>query len=178
MKLNYAIRFAYEKHKGQKRKLTNEEYFFHPIEVAITVAQYSDDIDTIIAAILHDTLEDTDTTSEEIRSIFGDKVLSIVLECSEKDKSLKWKVRKEEMLKSYPCLSKEAFLVILADKICNLNSIKYYYNKHIWENFNADEEKQKWLYTKSLEQLKVCHYDYPKLIKELEDLINIIFDKK
>ncbi len=177
MKLNYAIQFAYEKHKGQKRKLTNEEYFFHPIEVAITVARYSNDMNAIIAAVLHDTLEDTDATPDEIKNIFGDEVLRIVLECSEKDKSLKWKVRKEEMLKSYPCLSKEAFLIILADKVCNLNSIKYYYNEHIWENFNANEEKQKWLYTKTLELFKACPYDYPELIKEFEDLVYSVFSR-
>ncbi|MBN2260426.1 MAG: bifunctional (p)ppGpp synthetase/guanosine-3',5'-bis(diphosphate) 3'-pyrophosphohydrolase [Clostridiales bacterium] len=179
MKLNYALRFAFEKHKGQKRKLTGEDYYFHPVEVALIVAQYTNDVDTIIAAVLHDTLEDTDTAESEIRNIFGDNVLNIILECSEKDKTLEWKDRKSIMLDSYPTLSESAFLIILVDKICNLNSIKYYYSDHVWDYFNADEKDQKWVLTESLKILKSCPYNYPELINQFEELINIIFkDKK
>lgn len=175
MKLNYALRFAYEKHKDQKRKLTNESYFFHPLEVALTVAQYTDSIDTIIAAVLHDTLEDTDTVPEEIKSLFGDKVLSIILECSEHDKELPWKERKEKMIEAYPSLSKEACLIVLSDKICNLKNIKFYYNDHIWNNFNAGYDDQKWVSLETLEALKKCPNQYPELIKQFEELIHIVF---
>jgi (p)ppGpp synthase/HD superfamily hydrolase len=175
MKINYAMRFAAEKHKDQKRKITQEAYIFHPLEVALTVAQNTSDQDVIIAAILHDTLEDTDTTVEEIETNFGSRVLSIILECSEKDKTLPWRQRKIKMLNAYPDLSEEACLIILADKISNLNSIKYYYSNHIWDNFNAGEEDQKWICLQSLNILKQSCSKYPKLINQFRALITTVF---
>lgn len=175
MNINTALKFAYKKHTGQTRKITNEKYFFHPIEVSLKVAQYTTDEDTIVAAILHDTLEDTDTSEDEIKSIFGENILNIILECSEKDKSKEWKTRKIQMLKSYSTLSKEACLIILSDKICNLNNIYYHNDDNVWDYFNADKEEQKWLYESSLSILKLNHYDYIELYQELEQLVHKIF---
>lgn len=175
MKLNYALRFAAEKHRGQKRKITQEDYIFHPLEVALMVAQYTSDLDTIIAAVLHDTLEDTDTSPEEISRLFGEHVLSIILECSEKDKTLPWKQRKTQMLEAYPTLSEEACLIILSDKISNLNSIKYYYNEHIWDLFNAGSDDQEWIYTESLKALQASCVQYPELVGHLRELIDLVF---
>jgi (p)ppGpp synthase/HD superfamily hydrolase len=175
MKLNDALRFATEKHRGQKRKITHEDYIFHPLEVALIVAQYTNNLDTIIAAVLHDTLEDTDTSPKEIVTHFGENVLSIILECSEKDKTLPWKQRKILMLEAYPHISEAACLIILSDKICNLKSIHYNYSDHIWDYFHAGIEDQKWIYTESLEVLKDSCSEYPELVEELTRLVDIIF---
>ena len=70
-KLNEAIKFASDKHDGQIRKLTNLPYIFHPFEVAQIVATMTNDEDVICAALLHDTVEDTKTTLDEIADKFG-----------------------------------------------------------------------------------------------------------
>ena len=66
-----AMAFAIEAHKGQIRKYTNEPYVFHPMNVAKLVAQVTDDQEVIAAALLHDTVEDTDVTLEDIQHEFG-----------------------------------------------------------------------------------------------------------
>lgn len=72
-----AFEFARDAHKGQKRK-TGEPFIAHPIEVAIILAGLHMDVETLCAALLHDTIEDTDTTDEEISNLFGPEVLQLV----------------------------------------------------------------------------------------------------
>ncbi len=79
-----AYLFAAKKHGDQKRKYTGEAYINHPVEVAEIVASVSDSTETIIGALLHDTVEDTDTTFEEIEKKFGKIVRDIVDHCSDK----------------------------------------------------------------------------------------------
>lgn len=117
--------FAAEKHKNQCRKdVDASPYINHPLALARVLAVEGgvDNPDVICAALLHDTIEDTDTTANELEEIFGDKVTSIVLEVTD-DKSLEKVVRKEEQVRHAPLISAEAKLVKLADKICNLRDI-------------------------------------------------------
>lgn len=76
----------------------------------------------MIAAVLHDTIEDTETTAEELQELFGEKITAIVLEVTD-DKALHKEVRKLKQVEHAPHLSREAKLVKLADKICNLRDI-------------------------------------------------------
>ena len=120
-----AARFAAEKHKDQRRKDADASpYINHPLALASVLALEGgvDDTDVICAALLHDTIEDTQTTAAELAAIFGDKVTGIVLEVSD-DKSLAKALRKEAQVRDAPHLSPEAKLVKLADKICNLRDI-------------------------------------------------------
>ena len=78
-----AYEFASGKHKGQVRKYTGEPYIVHPVCVAEICRQYTNDEDTIIGAILHDTVEDTDTQYSDIIELFGEEVAHIVRYCSE-----------------------------------------------------------------------------------------------
>lgn len=122
-----ALTFAAEKHRHQRRKdIQSSPYINHPIEVAhlLWTVGDVDDMATIIAALLHDTLEDTDTTSEEIRALFGDEVLGLVLEVSD-EKHLPKKERKKRQILHAPNLSEQAKLLKLADKICNIRDIAY-----------------------------------------------------
>ena len=89
-----AIIFATKKHEGQKRKGTDIPYIIHPMEVMQILTAMDCSQNVIIAGILHDTLEDTDTTPEEIKEVFGNAVLAIVQTESE-DKSKTWKERKQ-----------------------------------------------------------------------------------
>lgn len=120
-----AVAFASEKHRNQRRKDADASpYINHPIALANVLANEGGVVDSTVlcAAVLHDTIEDTETTADELKQLFGDKVTSIVLEVTD-DKALAKEVRKEEQVRHAPHISTEAKLVKLADKICNLRDI-------------------------------------------------------
>jgi guanosine-3',5'-bis(diphosphate) 3'-pyrophosphohydrolase len=124
-KLLKAAAFAAEKHTDQTRKGANAEpYINHPLEVANLLANIGkiDDTDLLAAALLHDTVEDTGTTPEEIEKLFGKKVRKYVMECTD-DKSLPKARRKELQVEHAPHLSRGAKQIKLADKISNITDI-------------------------------------------------------
>ena len=119
-----ALAFSAEKHTKQRRKDIEESpYINHPIALANILAQrWVIDENVLCAAILHDTLEDTETTADELREHFGEKITSIVLEVTD-DKSLEKSVRKQKQVEHAASISHEAKLVKLADKIANITDI-------------------------------------------------------
>lgn len=124
-KLLEAISFAATKHKNQRRKGANAEpYINHPIEVAklLTDIAIVYDLDILQAAILHDTIEDTETTKEELLKKFGKEVTDYVIEMTD-DKSLPKTERKRLQIVNAPHKSKGAKLIKLCDKICNVTDI-------------------------------------------------------
>ncbi|CAD5115734.1 DgyrCDS4680 [Dimorphilus gyrociliatus] len=119
------VNFAAIKHKAQRRKDPEKTpYINHPIGVAriLTEEGKVNDLSVLQAAILHDTVEDTDTTIEEIKEKFGDKVAGIVAEVTD-DKHLPKSERKRLQIENAPKKSKEAKLVKLADKLYNLRDL-------------------------------------------------------
>jgi len=123
-----AIRFSADKHRNQRRKdIDKTPYINHPIEVAETLLSVGDpdDLDVVIAAILHDTIEDTETTPEEIETNFGRNVRSLVLEVTD-DKNLPKKVRKQLQIENAPHKTPGAKKIKLADKISNLRAIIHF----------------------------------------------------
>jgi len=119
------MKFSAEKHRDQRRKDEQASpYINHPIEVANVLWTVGEvyDITTIIGALLHDTIEDTDTTPEEILNNFGEDVLALVLEVSD-DKNLPKKERKLRQIEKASTLSFRAKLLKLADKTCNVSDI-------------------------------------------------------
>jgi (p)ppGpp synthase/HD superfamily hydrolase len=122
-----ALRFASDKHRDQRRKdASRSPYINHPIAVADILYRTGGvrDINTLAAALLHDTIEDTDTTPEEIRTRFGQEVLDLVLEVTD-DKSLPKARRKELQVENAPHKSTRARQIKIADKISNLTDIIY-----------------------------------------------------
>ena len=120
-----AVAFAAEKHSNQRRKNVDASpYINHPIQLANVLANEGGIVNTdvLCAAVLHDTLEDTDTTEAELKKVFGPKIASIVMEVTD-DKSLPKEVRKQLQIDHAPTSSHEAKLVKLADKICNLRDM-------------------------------------------------------
>ena len=120
-----AIRFSAEKHRNQRRKDRDKTpYINHPIEVTQLLWEVGGvrDVNVVLAAILHDTIEDTDTRPEEIRERFGEKVLSLVLEVTD-DKNLPKQERKRQQIEHAPQMSFGAKLIKLADKSCNIRNI-------------------------------------------------------
>jgi GTP diphosphokinase / guanosine-3',5'-bis(diphosphate) 3'-diphosphatase len=120
-----AASFAAKKHRSQKRKGSDgEPYINHPLEVANLLANVGkiDDYEILIAAILHDTVEDTETTAEEIAKLFGETVSGYVMEVTD-DKSLPKSERKLKQIEHAPHLSNGAKQIKLADKISNITDV-------------------------------------------------------
>lgn len=120
-----AMAFAAHRHKDQRRKdAAASPYINHPVALVDVLVHEGGiaDLDTIIAALLHDTIEDTETTGEEIESVFGMAIRAIVEEVTD-DKALGKAACKQRQIDRAPLLSPEARAVKLADKICNLRDV-------------------------------------------------------
>jgi len=119
-----AINFAAQKHSSQLRKDNKlTPYINHPIEVATILAECEIlDVNILIAGILHDVLEDTDTNKDELLLEFGSHITNIVLECTD-DKVLNKVEKKQHQLYNIEFLSTEAKLVKMADKYSNLKGL-------------------------------------------------------
>ena len=123
--LTQAISFAAKKHTNQKRKGADAQpYINHPLEVLnlLTNVGKVEDFNILIAAVLHDTIEDTDTTKEEITELFGAEVCRMVLELTD-DKSLDKAVRKQLQIEHAPHISAGAKQIKLCDKISNISDV-------------------------------------------------------
>jgi (p)ppGpp synthase/HD superfamily hydrolase len=120
-----AIQFAARKHHGQLRVSSTPDeplpYVTHLFSVALLVAENGASDDTVTAALLHDTIEDTGTTREEIATTFNERVAVLVEAVSER-KDLEWKERKEDYLANMGKMDEEALLIAIADKIDNVES--------------------------------------------------------
>ena len=123
--LFHSLAFAAHKHRAQRRKDKEASpYINHPIALADVLVNEGgvDDPVALCAAVLHDTIEDTETSYEELQQRFGKEVADVVLEVTD-DKTLLKAERKERQVTHAPHLSQRARLVKLADKICNLRDI-------------------------------------------------------
>ncbi|MGD9628673.1 MAG: HD domain-containing protein [Pyrinomonadaceae bacterium] len=123
--LLHAASFAAQKHAGQKRKgERGDPYINHPLEVASLVANIGGvhDIEVLMAAVLHDTIEDCGVTRDEISLLFGDTVAAYVVELTD-DKSLPKPEQKRMQIEHAPHLSPGAKVIKLADKISNIGEV-------------------------------------------------------
>lgn len=124
-KILNAVSFAAEKHKSQRRKGTESApYINHPIAVAKLITNIGKvyDLDVIQAAILHDTIEDTETTQEELIGLFGKDVTAYVIEMTD-DKTIPKSDRKRLQILNAPHKSPGAKLIKICDKICNITDV-------------------------------------------------------
>lgn len=118
--------FATQKHHGQVRKDAQKSpYITHPLALLRVLTEVGNvtDTATLCGAILHDTVEDTETSEQELTQEFGAEIAGIVMEVTD-DKSLDKAVRKQRQIEHAAHISDKAKLVKLADKICNLRDIK------------------------------------------------------
>jgi (p)ppGpp synthase/HD superfamily hydrolase len=125
VELTRALDFAARRHSAQRRKgLMAEPYINHLAEVALLLAEATggEDPALVMAGLLHDTLEDTETTREELSSAFGEDVASLVVEVTD-DRSLDQKARKRLQVETAPGKTQRARMIKIADKIANLRSV-------------------------------------------------------
>ena len=123
--LLHALAFAAERHSKQRRKDADASpYINHPIALAQVLCNEAgvEDAEVLAAAVLHDTIEDTETIEDELTTAFGSVIASAVAEVTD-NKLLAKQTRKELQVQHAPCLSERAKLVKLADKICNLRDV-------------------------------------------------------
>ncbi|MBQ0084472.1 MAG: bifunctional (p)ppGpp synthetase/guanosine-3',5'-bis(diphosphate) 3'-pyrophosphohydrolase [Clostridiales bacterium] len=180
-----ALCFATLKHSGQVRKLAKTPYILHPMEVAAIVGTMTDDREVLAAAVLHDTVEDTDTTLEEITEKFGKRVSLLVMTETEEKRADRpaaetWELRKEEtliMLENSKDINVK--MMWLGDKLSNMRSFTREFRKRgdaVWLALNQkDPLKQKWYYVriaKALRDLK--GYD---AYREYIELVKFVFEE-
>ena len=172
-----AINFAAKAHVGQTRKSTDIPYISHPFAVGMILQQFKCSDEVIAAGILHDTLEDTSVTIEELSKHFGDKVTKLVEAASEPDKSLPWKERKQHTINALKSAFIEEIQVITADKLHNLKSIRAdieLQGEVVWDRFNRGKRDQHWYYSNMVKALSPRKKEF-KLIGKLEKEVIAVF---
>lgn len=177
-----AVQFAFQAHKGQFRK-DGTMYILHPLETAAIVSTMTKDEDILAAAVLHDTVEDTPVTAEDIRATFGDRIADLVAHETENkrpDQSAAntWKIRKEESLAVLKDCSIESKMIWIADKLSNMRSLLRIYEDiglDVFKAFNEkDPKEQRWYHATVLEYTKELS-DYAAY-KEYRHIFKKIFD--
>lgn len=148
-RIDEAIEFAANAHKSQFRKGTEIPYISHPFAVALLLQQAGCSEDVVIAGLLHDTLEDTDTTRKDIQERFGEHVLHFVEGASEPDKSASWEERKQHTLNFLKSAELEVRQLACADKLHNIRSIRRdveRFGNTVWNKFNRGYHDQRWYF--------------------------------
>lgn len=156
--LDKAIKFATEVHEGQLRKGTKIPYILHPLEAAAVVGTMTTDDEIIAGAVLHDVVEDTDTTVEQVRELFGGRVADFVAsESEDKREHLSaqstWKIRKHETLEHLKTAPIEVKMITLGDKLSNIRAINRDYNTigdELWQRFNQKDKNEHYWYYQSI----------------------------
>jgi len=180
-----ALAFASEKHSGSKRKMDPAPYMLHPIEVALIVSSMTLDEEVLSAAVLHDTVEDTDATLADIEALFGTRTAALVASETEDkrhgiSKAESWRIRKEESLEELKNASDIGVKYIwLGDKLSNLRGMHRAFLKQGFEFLSCfnqkDPAQHAWYYRSIREQLsELCEFD---AWKEFSLLIDEIFGK-
>ncbi len=153
MMLHEAMMMAVKAHEGQFRKGTDIPYIVHPMEVLQILTAMGADTELLIAGVLHDAVEDTAVTAEDIRARFGDAVAELVCHHTE-DKSQSWEARKQATIHEIREGDRRVRYLIFADMLSNLRSQWADYQmvgEDLWARFNAPREKQSWYYSARLD---------------------------
>lgn len=179
-----AICFAAEKHKGMTRKKKTIPFIVHPMEAAAIVSSMTDDPEVIAATVLHDVLEDTPTTPEELTEEFGQRICDLVATESEDKRPDRppeetWKIRKQETIDKLAHAGRDTKILTLGDKLANLREMNWDYNKlgeELWGRFNIkDPALHAWYYRSVLEKLESLSDQ--EAYKEYKTLVETLFAK-
>ena len=180
--LDRAIIFAVKAHAGTERRGKGFPYIVHPMEAMEIVATITPDQALLAAAALHDTVEDTDVTIEDIRAEFGDRVASLVAQESEErpegvSDEDSWHDRKQAAITRLAKAPRDAKIVALGDKLSNIRAIA---SDHanlgdvLWERFHAKDPKDhEWHYRGLADSLR--ELQDTAAFQEFESLINKVF---
>lgn len=166
-RLERALRWSAVGHAGQTRKGSDVPYFEHAAAVAMILDRAGFEEDVVIAGLLHDVVEDTEATFEDVESRFGLAVCEMVRACSEvkldaQGRKRPWIDRKRDHIAALGTADASARAVILADKLHNLTSIEVDLEdgRPVWEHFNADRAQVLWYYGATIE---ACASEDPRV---------------
>ena len=182
--LDRAIVFALRAHAGTERRGKGFPYIVHPLEAVTIVATMTSDQELLAAAALHDTVEDTDVTIDQIRAEFGDRIASLVAADSDmpvQDMNAEdsWYVRKQSAIDRIAASSHDAKIVAMGDKLSNMRAIARDYvmqGDALWNLFRVKNRKDhEWHYRGLAEALRELQDTFA--YKEFEQLINQVFTK-
>lgn len=182
--LDKAIMFAVRAHSGTERRGKGFPYIVHPLEAVEIVATITPDQELLAAAALHDTVEDTDVTVEQLRAEFGDRVASIVADESDRftpgvSEEDSWHERKQAAIDRLARASREAKIVALGDKLSNMRAIARDYavmGDKLWSIFHTTDPKEhEWHYRGLADSLRELSDTFA--FREFEDLINQVFNE-
>jgi (p)ppGpp synthase/HD superfamily hydrolase len=152
-RIDEALVLAATAHREQVRKGSETPYFVHPVHVAMILLRHGFDEDLAIAGILHDTVEDTGVTIEEIAGRFGDEVARLVAGVTEKKvegtEKRPWRIRKQEQLAHLATADKHVAALKAADALhnaaCTVSDLRAQ-GPSVWDRFNAKREDSLWYY--------------------------------
>ena len=180
--LDRAIMFAVRAHAGTERRGKGYPYIVHPLEAVEIVATMTSDQELLAAAALHDTVEDTDVTVEQIRAEFGNRIASLVADESDEmpeglSEEESWHGRKQAAIDRLRRASHDAKMVALGDKLSNMRAIARDYavkGDGLWNIFHVKDRKEhEWHYRGLADSLR--ELDGTFAFKEFENLINQVF---
>ena len=181
-RIGKAMEFASVAHAGQHRKGTDVPYITHPVETAFIVMTLTADEDVIIAALLHDVVEDTKYSLDDIRERFGERVAELVdWESEDKMRHLpaadSWKARKKSSLQELKVAPVEAKMICLGDKISNMRASaeRYAIEKEVmWQAFNQKNPKEQEWYYRSIMDC-ISEFKNTEAYKEYASLCDKVF---
>ena len=180
--LDRAILFAVKAHAGTERRGKGFPYIVHPLEAVEIVATITPDQELLAAAALHDTVEDTNVTIEEIRDQFGERVANLVAAESDvfiegKSEEETWHARKQAAIDRLAAAPHDAKIVALGDKLSNMRAIARDYatmGDKLWDIFHAkDPSDHEWHYRGLANSLRELSDTFA--FQEFESLINQVF---
>ncbi len=180
--LDRAIIFAVQAHAGTERRGKGFPYIVHPLEAVEIVATMTPDQELLAAAALHDTVEDTSVTIDQIRDEFGPRVASLVADESDEmvegvPEEESWRARKQAAIDRLARTSYEAKMVALGDKLSNMRAIARDYavkGEELWKIFHAPHPSDHaWHYRGLADSLRELSDTFA--FKEFESLINQVF---
>ena len=179
--LDRAIRFAVAAHSGVERRGKGFPYIVHPMEAMAIAATMTPDQEILAAAALHDVVEDTDVTLDDLRSRFGDRVAQLVDTESDHFKDdLDWRARKEDSLKRLRGATRDEKIVALGDKLSNMRAIARDYavqGDALWNLFHVNDPREhEWHYRGLADALRDLKDTFA--FQEFETLINQVFGNK
>ena len=183
--LDKAIIYAVKAHSGVERRGKGFPYIVHPMEAVEIVATMTSDQELLAAAVLHDVVEDTPATVQDLRVLFGNRVASLV--AAESDIEIEglsdeesWHERKQVAIDRLAKAPKDAKMVALGDKLSNMRTIYRDWlakGDDIWNIFHVkDPSEHEWHYRGLADSLR--ELDDTIAFKEFEHLINKVFGKK
>ncbi len=177
-----AKKFAIKAHMGQVRKSEPDKpMIMHPISVGMMLEEYGYDDQVVAAGYLHDVVEDTKYTIEDIEKEFGQEIANLVMGASEPDKSLSWEERKKHTIEETKTLPLRNKLIVCADKINNLEDMMVIFERNGKKDFSAfkrGEKDQKWYFTNVYESLINNEDKDLPIFKRLKNVIEMVFEDK